>query len=103
MQALTVFITESGAGYAPFVAQTCDVLLGLLEYNANKDIRTATALAIPALCTSLKKAETAYEPLKQVCLKFSSIIFKAAESEPKASVKVTQLAAVKDIVETGGS
>jgi hypothetical protein len=56
IQMLAVFIDECGAGYAPWIEQTGTILLGLLEYNANDDIRDSTASALPGLCKSAKLA-----------------------------------------------
>jgi hypothetical protein len=56
IQMLAVFIDECGAGYAPWIEQTGTILLGLLQYGANEDIRDSTASALPGLCKSAKLA-----------------------------------------------
>jgi len=56
IQMLAVFIDECGKGYAPYIEQTGPLLLGLLEYNANDDIRDSTASCLPGLCKAAKEA-----------------------------------------------
>lgn len=53
---LAVFIDECGAGFAPYIEGTTKILLPMLDYNANDDIRASVADALPGLVKSAKEA-----------------------------------------------
>lgn len=54
IQMLSVFIDECGAGFAPYIEKTSEILLAMLEYSANDDIRDSTASTLPGLCKCAK-------------------------------------------------
>jgi hypothetical protein len=54
---LTTFSDYCGAAFVPFIDQIGQILLKQLEHR-HYDVRTASTLALPGLCKSLKKAES---------------------------------------------
>jgi len=56
IQMLAVFIDECGAGFAPYVEETAKILVPMLNYNANDDIRASVAEALPGLVKAAKEA-----------------------------------------------
>lgn len=102
IQMLAVFIDECGAGYAPWIEQTGTILLGLLQYGANDDIRDSTASALPGLCKSAKLAGAQQEPFFAMCKNFNQAIFKATQTETVPEVMIAQLGAMKDIIDEAG-
>lgn len=103
IQMLAVFIDECGAGYAPYIEQTGPLLLGLLEYNANEDIRDSTASCLPGLCRAAKLGGAQQEPFFAMCKNFNQAIFKATQSETVPEVMASQLSAMKEIIDEAGN
>jgi hypothetical protein len=56
IQMLTVFIEELGGGFAQYVEQVSDILLGLTRFFASENIRNSAAGALPALIKCAKEA-----------------------------------------------
>jgi hypothetical protein len=61
IQMLAVFIDECGAGFAPYVEETAKILVPMLNYAANDDIRASVAEALPGLIKAAKEAGLAQE------------------------------------------
>lgn len=57
IQMLAVFIDELGAGFAEYVEPTSQILLPLLNYEANDSIRNSAAGALPGLIKCVKEAQ----------------------------------------------
>ena len=53
---LSVFIEELGGGFAEYVDQASNILLGLLTYEANDSIRNSVAGSLPGLIKCYKEA-----------------------------------------------
>ena len=53
---LTVFIDELGGGFAEYVEPSSHILLGLLNYSANDNIRNSVASSLPGLIKCYKEA-----------------------------------------------
>ena len=53
---LAVFVDELGAGFAEFVEPTSKILLSMIEYEANDNIRNSVAGALPGLIKCVKEA-----------------------------------------------
>lgn len=56
IQMLAVFVDELGAGFAEFVEPTSKILLSMIEYEANDNIRNSVAGALPGLLKCVKEA-----------------------------------------------
>jgi hypothetical protein len=54
---LAVFVDELGAGFAEFVEPTSKILLSMIEYEANDNIRNSVAGALPGLLKCVKEAQ----------------------------------------------
>lgn len=53
---LAVFIDELGAGYAEYVEPTSKILLSMINYESNDNIRNSVATALPGLIKCVKEA-----------------------------------------------
>jgi hypothetical protein len=56
LQMLAVFIEECGAGFAPYIVDTSKIIVSMLEYGGNDNIRSSSADCIPYLVKSAKAA-----------------------------------------------
>ena len=56
IQMLAVFIDELGAGFADYVEPTSNILLSMISYEANDNIRNSVAGALPGLVKCVKEA-----------------------------------------------
>ena len=54
---LAVFVDELGAGFADYVEPTSKILLSMIEYEANDNIRNSVAGALPSLIKCVKEAQ----------------------------------------------
>lgn len=100
---LAVFIDECGAGFAPYIDGTTKILLPMLEYVANNDIRASVAEALPGLVKSAKEAGMEAAQLQTMGKTYVNAIFAAAKKETEAEVMQNQLIAIKDVIEEAGS
>jgi hypothetical protein len=57
IQMLAVFVDELGAGFADYVEPTSKILLSMIEYEANDNIRNSVAGALPSLIKCVKEAQ----------------------------------------------
>lgn len=83
---LAVFIDECGAGFAPYVEETAKILIPMLNYNANDDIRASVAEALPGLVKAAKEAGASTEQLFAISKQFTNAIYMAAKEETSTEV-----------------
>ena len=57
IQMLAVFIDELGSGFAEFVEPASKILLSMIKYEANDNIRNSVASALPGLVKCVKEAQ----------------------------------------------
>lgn len=57
IQMLAVFVDELGGGFAEYVELTSKILLSMIEYEANDNIRNSVAGALPGLIKCVKEAQ----------------------------------------------
>jgi hypothetical protein len=54
---LAVFIDELGSGFAEFVEPASKILLSMITYEANDNIRNSVASSLPGLVKCVKEAQ----------------------------------------------
>lgn len=53
---LAVFVDELGSEFAPYVEPTSKILLSMITYEANDNIRNSVAGALPGLIKCVKES-----------------------------------------------
>lgn len=123
IQMLTVFIEELGGGFAQYIDQVSEILLGLTKFFASENIRNSAAGALPALikCAKeplythasmllekygLKDVEAAPDNIAvihEMAKKYSNNLIEAMEEETETDCLIAQAQALKEIVEEAGN
>lgn len=83
MAMLQVFIDSFIDHYAPYVAQTTEIVVPLCEYKRDMDIRDAASRCLPGLAKATKNYPSDCQKLIRL---FMETIYRAAENEFDAEV-----------------
>ena len=103
IQMLTVFIEELGGGFAQYIDQVSEILLGLTKYFASENIRNSAAGALPALIKCAKEAAPDnIAVIHDMAKKYSNNLIEAMEEETETDCLIAQAQALKEIVEEAG-
>lgn len=104
IQMLVVFIEELGSGFAVYIEQTSQIILGLTQYYASDDIRTTCAGALSSLIKSYKKAHpNDIEKIQAMGKAYSNNLLEAMDSETETEVLIAQAQGVKEIIDVTGN
>ena len=103
IQMLAVFIDEMGGAFAPYVEPASKILLSLVTYEANDNIRNSVAGTLPGLIKCMKEAQ----PGNQVVLinmgrTFMEHLWKAMSTETETDTLICQVQAMKEIIDEVG-
>lgn len=104
IQMLVVFIEELGAGFAAYIDQVSEIILGLTQYYASDDIRTTCAGALSSLIKCYKAAypdQTA--KIAEMAKAYSNNLIDAMEGETETEVLIGQAQGVKEIIDEAGN
>lgn len=103
IQMLIVFIEELGAGFAQYIEQVSEILLGLTQYYASDNIRMQSAGALPSLIKCAKEAQPGHmSGVHDMAKAYSNNILDAMESETETECLIAQCQAIKDIIDEAG-
>jgi len=103
VQMLAVFIEECGAGFAPYIEEASKIILGMLDYAGNDKIRSSATDCLPYLVKSAKASGIEHFNLVNMSTQFLQEISKAIAQEWETEVKMSQITAIKDIVDETGA
>lgn len=81
IEMLTVFIEELGGGFAQYIPQVSEILLGLTQYFASENIRNSSAGALPSLIKCAKESGANTDEIHTMAKKFSNNVIDAMETE----------------------
>jgi len=99
---LAVIIEECGAGFAPYIEEASTIITAMLDFGNNDNIRSSAAESLPYLVKSAKAANIDQQSLFNMCKKYVSDISKAIVIEWETEVKMSQINAIKDIIDEAG-
>jgi len=103
IQMLTVFIEELEEGFAPFIQQTSELFVSMINYEGSEDIRNSIAQSLATMLKCLKKG---FPNDAEMHLKYAQgyiqAIFNAMKTEHLTDTMVYQVIALKDIINTQG-
>lgn len=95
---LSVFIEELGGGFAEYVDQASNILLGLLTYEANDSIRNSVAGSLPGLIKCYKEANPQNnEYIINYGKLFLTKLWDAMKKETETDTMICQVQAIKEI------
>lgn len=94
---LAVFLEQFAEDYAPYVADTTEIVLPLCEYRRDQDVRDAASRCLPYLAKAAKKFPKDAQKLIRL---FMDTIIRAAETEFDAELVQAQIFAMKECLET---
>lgn len=104
IQMLAVFVDELGAGFAEYVEPTSKILLSMVEYEANDNIRNSVAGALPGLIKCVKEAQPGNQAvLINMGQTFMEKLWGAMKKETETDTLICQVQAMKDIIDEVGS
>ena len=91
IQMLTVFIEELGGGFAQYIPQVSEILLGLTKFFASENIRNSAAGALPSLIKCAKEAAPEDIPtIHDMAKKYSNNLIEAMEEETETDCLIAQ-------------
>ena len=91
IQMLTVFIEELGGGFAQYINQVSEILLGLTKFFASENIRNSAAGALPALIKCAKEAAPEdIAIIHEMAKKYSNNLIEAMEEETETDCLIAQ-------------
>ena len=99
---LIVFVEELGGGFAPYVEQVSEILLGLTQFYASDNIRNSCAGALPSLMKCVKESGGDAAAIHAMAKAYSNNILEAMENETENDCLIAQAQAIKEIVEEAG-
>lgn len=104
LETLLTIVDSMKAAYMPFVETTVKLVLPLVNYTINEDIRAAAAGILAALLTTVRESEDPEAVQKSSAMGkvFLNVIHPALVTEFEADTMVSQLQAIKSIVEVPG-
>lgn len=103
IQMLVVFIEELGAGFADYIEQVSEIILGLTQYFASDDIRTTCAGALSSLIKCYKDAHPEQaDKIHAMAKAYSNNLLEAMDSETETDVLIAQAQGVKEIIDEAG-
>lgn len=103
IQMLVVFLDELGAGFAPYIEQVSEIMMGLSQFYASNNIRTSAAEALASLAKCQKTAEPAdIAKLHALAKRFTNNLIEAMETETETECMINQAQAFKEIMEEAG-
>ena len=105
LETLLTIVESMKGDYFPFVEKTIHLVLPLVNYTINEDIRAAAAGILAALLTTVRLSPDPEAIQKSSIMGkvFLNIIHPALVTEFEADTMVVQLQAVKSIVEVPGT
>jgi len=103
---LARFVEFLGAGFYPYIGQTAEIMIPLLKFMYDEDVRIAAASAMPELvrCAKLYAAANAGEDpaaATQLADVILSNLVEVIPAEPDMDVQIALLEALQEVVETG--
>ena len=104
LETLLTIVDSMKAAYMPFVEQTIQLVLPLVNYTINEDIRAAAAGILGGLLTTVRESGDPEAVPKSSAMGkvFLNVIHPALVTEFEADTMVAQLQAIKSIVEVPG-
>jgi hypothetical protein len=102
LQMLAVIIEECGAGFAPYIEEASVIITSMLDFGNNDNIRSSAADTLPYMVKSAKAANIDQQSLFNMCKKYVTDISKAIAVEWETEVKISQITALKDIIDEAG-
>lgn len=104
LETLLTIVDSMKAAYLPFVEQTVQLVLPLVNYTINEDIRAAAAGILACLLTTVRESADpeAIQKSSAMGKLFLNVIHPALVTEFEADTMVSQLQAIKSIVEVPG-
>lgn len=103
IQMLAVFVDELGSGFAEWVEPTSKILLSMIEYEANDNIRNSVAGALPGLIKCVKEAQQNQQVLVAMGQHFMEKLWTAMKKETETDTLICQVQAMKDIIDEVGT
>lgn len=104
IQMLAVFVDELGSGFAEYVEPTSKILLSMVEYEANDNIRNSVAGALPGLIKCVKEAQPGNQAiLVSMGQTFMEKLWAAMKKETETDTLICQVQAMKDIIDEVGA
>jgi hypothetical protein len=102
LQMLAVIIEECGAGFAPYIEEASTIITAMLDFGNNDNIRSSAADTLPYMVKSAKAANIDQTSLFNMCKKYVTDVSKAIAVEWETEVKISQINALKDILDEAG-
>lgn len=104
IQMLIVFIEQLGPGFAQYIEQVSQILLGLTQFYASDNIRISSCGALPSLVKSAKEAQPDHiTGLHEMSKMFCNNIIEAMDTETETECLIAQSQAIKEILEEAGN
>ena len=102
IQMLAIFIDEVGEACIDYLEQISKILLGVVDYSANDSIRSSAASSLPGLIKAAKKKGYGQDQIFSMARVYNEKLFKALENETDTETRISQLQALKEIIDEAG-
>ena len=97
---ISVFVEQLKEEFSEYVETTTQLILPLVNFNTNENIRQASAKCLPGLISSVKSKSI--ETAAQVSKAFLEVLWSAAHSEYASDIIIHQINSMKDCIEEVG-
>ncbi len=102
IQMLTVFIDELEEMFAPYIQQTSELFISLIDYTSCDDIRNSVANSLPTMLKCLKKTDPDVNNHNKYAEAYIQSLFQAISKERSTDTMIYQVLSCKEIVNTMG-
>lgn len=102
LSAIGCFMEDCPASMAPYIEQVYKVVMPLLEYLTNEEVRTTAAECLPSMLQCLKHNAQFQDKLPAFAKDLITRLWAVMDDETEPEILIKQATAMQELIETGG-